>query len=236
MGDADRLAAQPLAAGGALAEEPGPVPGGDALRHRADDLLPGLAAHDAVGAQAVAALEAPHRAGGGALEVLAQGHAVGLRLQDPVQRLDVASAIPEVERPGAEPHLRAIARIPGRRQDPVPPEPAWALVAAATMAITAIATAQKAIRSGRRSGRSLTGRPARGAGLPPAVFDFRPRTGGAFVHLLFRSLTGLADGLAPKEMALRGSRLRFAPENWVPRSPRLCGGDSAGSSRHPNRG
>src|SRR5438874_19384 len=41
MGDPDRPAAQPLAAGGAVAEEARPVPGGDALGHRAGDLPPG---------------------------------------------------------------------------------------------------------------------------------------------------------------------------------------------------
>src|SRR5436189_4274827 len=39
---------------------------------------------------------------------------------------------------------------------------------------------------------------------------------------LFRSsLTGLADGLAPKEMALRGIRRRFAPVTGSP-DPREC--------------
>ena len=72
-----------------------------------------------------------------------------------MERLDVAPAVAELS-------ARAPNRMSGQRPEPPPPlralvpppEPAWALVAAATMAITAIATAQRAIRSGRRSGRS----------------------------------------------------------------------------------
>ena len=43
--------------------------------------------------------------------------------------------------------------------------------------------------------------------------------------LLFRSLTGLADGLAPKELALRGSPAAIRPKTtWVPRFPRYVAG------------
>src|ERR1700752_32802 len=47
VGDADRRAAQALAAGGPVAVEARPVPGGDAARHRPDDLLTGALADDA---------------------------------------------------------------------------------------------------------------------------------------------------------------------------------------------
>src|ERR1700754_480389 len=45
--------------------------------------------------------------------------------------------------------------------------------------------------------------------------------------MLFRALTGLAVGLALKELRYTTIRSRFAPTNWVPRSPRYVGGDSA---------
>src|SRR6185295_9121965 len=102
----------PLAARGALAKESRPVPRGAALRHRAGDLLPRRAAHHAVGAQTVASLEAAHGVISRAVEVPVHRHAVGLGPQDPMKRLDVAAAVPEVERPGAVPRLLAAARIP----------------------------------------------------------------------------------------------------------------------------
>src|SRR4029077_5763687 len=51
------------------------------------------------------------------------------------------------------------------------------------------------------------------------------------VHVSFGTLTGLADGLALKELRYTGRRRRFAPTKWVPRSPRYVGEDSARSWR-----
>src|SRR5256885_10059352 len=49
-------------------------------------------------------------------------------------------------------------------------------------------------------------------------------------------LTGLADGLAPKGLALRGMA-RDSPQLWDlgPPISAICGGDSAGRWRHTNR-
>ena len=46
------------------------------------------------------------------------------------------------------------------------------------------------------------------------------------VCISFQALAGLADGLALKELRY-AAMPRFAPTNWVPRSPRYVGGDSA---------
>src|SRR5882757_3284044 len=51
------------------------------------------------------------------------------------------------------------------------------------------------------------------------------------VHVFFGTLAGLADGLALKELRYTGRRRRFAPTNWVPRSSRYVGEDSARSCR-----
>ena len=51
---------------------------------------------------------------------------------------------------------------------------------------------------------------------------------------LFRSPSGLADGLAPKEMALRGRRRRFAPTVGSP-DPRDMWRGLSGRSRHGTR-
>src|SRR5206468_7204152 len=120
---------------------------------------------------------------------------------EPVEGFDVLSAIAEIERAGAVRHAPAMGRA---------------------------ATGPRAARAGVGAGgggnhrdhpererpecdpvgapeRSVS-RPSPGSlrRLMPAVFAFRPLTGDPFVHSLFRSLTGLADGLAPKEKALRG--------------------------------
>src|SRR5947207_14578982 len=97
-----------------------------------------------------------------------------------------------------------------------PPEPAWAVAAAAIIAPKARRNAHRATRSGRANPppapRAVRRSPALRRALPSSM--------------LFRSLTGLADGLAPKEMALRGDR-RDSPQVFRSPDPAYVGRDSA---------
>jgi hypothetical protein len=56
---------------------------------------------------------------------------------------------------------------------------------------------------------------------------FPPKAVPAYVHRLFRTLTGLADGLALKELRYAADAGDSPQPIWVPRSPRYVGGDSA---------
>src|SRR5215212_4696420 len=47
------------------------------------------------------------------------------------------------------------------------------------------------------------------------------------VCISFQALTGLADGLALKELRYTAIAATRPKTNWVPRSPRYVGGDSA---------
>src|SRR5213076_1263668 len=62
-------------------------------------------------------------------------------------------------------------------------------------------------------------------------FDATARANRFTLNMALSSLTGLADGLAPKSWRYAAIRPRFAPNNWVPRHPRYVGGCSAGRGR-----
>src|SRR5918992_251635 len=70
-------------------------------------------------------------------------------------------------------------------------------------------------------------RPSVRAGMGAGcAWSVPPRAGKAFVHPLFPTLTGLADGLALKELRYAAEACD-SPHEWVPRSPRYMSGDSA---------
>src|SRR5207247_7046160 len=131
--------------------------------------------------------------------------------------------------------------IPVREAIPEPPVAGAVLGAGAARPGAARTTGVGARRGGdhhrdrhrERPHRDPVGALDEGAATGTAVFGLGAPTRFAFVHSLFPWLTGLADGLAPKEMALRRQSPPIRP-NWAatepplgPPIPALCGGDSA---------
>ena len=195
MRDADRGRAQHLPAGGPVAVEAGPVPGGAGPIHRAGERLAGRLVDHACGRKARLGLELLHRSLSRRLEGLLHAHAAGvaLRLHDPVQDLDVGALHADPQHARAEGRARVRGRN-GRRSR---------VVASGRAAAGADAAAGR-VGGRRRHGKREHGqqhRPqrkpirallARARRLPIEVVTRSPIAGIASIHSLFLSAYGVS--------------------------------------------